>query len=144
MRVIGFAVKKGELWISVLDGDSKETCKLKRTEKFSFQANTECSQLMYEFFNMFTEIIEKYSPDKITYKIYLNAKKAQIEYMVYPWGVLNYICADKNIPISSFTGTWLSANKNGKKKLEICQEYFEESFNADELAATAAAWYGFD
>ena len=137
--------KKNELWISVLEGSSKETCILKTTEKFRFQADTECSQLMNEFFNIFTEIIEKYNPNKIVYKLFLDSKKSQIEYMVYPWGILNYICADKDITISSFTGAWFSASKNGKKKTKCCQEYFEQkSFNADELVATTAAWYGFE
>lgn len=144
MRVVGLAVKKGELWISVIEGETQENCSLINTEKFCFQADSPCSRLMFEFYNIFTEVIEKYNPDKIAYKVYLDAKKDQIRYMMYPWGILNYICANRDIECIEITGVWLSAKKKGKKKLDICREFFNCNFDKDQLAAVAAAWYGLD
>lgn len=143
MRCIGFAIKKGELWYVVLDGIRKSDCKIVKTGKQIFRAESVEVDLMSDFYNLFDIILTKFNPDKVAYKVHLNSDLKQIPYMHYPLGVLNYLCKLKGKPATGRSGSWITAGKN--KKGENCKSYFEnQSLKNEELAAILIAWHEFE
>lgn len=56
------------------------------TGKQNYRA--ELQSLMMDFSNIFIELITKYRPDRVAYKLYLDTKIQQIPYMHYSLGVL--------------------------------------------------------
>lgn len=101
----------------------------------------ESSSLMNDFYNIFNELITKYNPDKVAYKLSLEVNMSQIPYMHYSFGILNYICFQKGINTIERSNKWITAGK--KSKIEKFDCFFSgRSFNNDERAATLVAWYG--
>ena len=142
MRAVGFAIKKGELWFSVIDGTTKQDATIVATGKHLFQTNCTGEDLSLNFYNMFSEIISQYNPSSIACKVHLNSSLEQIPYMHCPLGLLMYICKIKNVPVTMRSGSWITAGK--KKKIQLCQEHFsDEKLSAEKLTAVLVAWYQF-
>lgn len=143
MRCLGFAIKKGEIWYAVLDGDKKTNSQIIFTGKHLFRAESCDTDLMMDFYNLFDEILTQYCPDKIAYKLHLESNLKQIPYMHYSLGVLNYLCKLKMKPTASRSGKWITAAKN--KKINECIQYFNtENLKNDKLAAVLVAWHEFE
>lgn len=140
MRSLGIAIKKGELWYAIIDGESKNSSSIFISGKQLFRAESNETDLMMDFFNLFEELLTKYNPDRVAYKIHLNSELKQIPYMHFSLGILNYSCKLKNIPTTSRSTSWISASKN--KKTNECKAYFNnDKLKNEELAAILVAWY---
>lgn len=142
MRAIGFAIKKNELWFSVLDGTCKNDAAILCIERQFFNADLDPQELMVYFHNLFTEILEKYSPNSVAYKAHLDSNLAQIPYMLFPLGILNYVCKIKNIPTTLRSGTWISAGKKAKQ-IECVSYFLSHELKYEKLYATIVAWHQF-
>lgn len=143
MIIIGFAIKKSELWYAVLDGEKRTDCQIVFIGKQLFRPESNETDLMLDFYNLFDEILTKYHPEKIAYKVHLNSDLQQIPYMHYPLGVLNYLCKVKGKTTTSRSGSWITASKN--KKLDECRTYFNKpNLKNEQLAAVLVAWYEFE
>ena len=140
MRILGIAIKKNEIWFSIVSGLKKSDAVVDETGKQNFNADSSTQSLMLDFYNIFSEAIAKYSPNKIAYKLFLDTKKDQIPYMHYSLGILNLLSKQNGIPIKERTSSWISAGK--KSKIIRFNEYFNDnSYKTDEMVASLVAWY---
>ncbi len=138
MRCLGIAIKKNEIWYSVVDGEQMEGALIYETGKQNYRA--ESQSLMMEFSNIFIELITKYRPDRVAYKLYLDTKIKQIPYMHYSLGVLNLVCLQNGIEARARSSTWITAGK--KAKIIRFEKYFaQKKFTNEEMAATLVAWF---
>lgn len=139
MRCLGIAIKKNEVWFSAVDGTEMENAVIYDTGKQMFRA--ESQTLMTDFYNIFVELITKYKPTKICYKLSLEIQMKQISYLHFSLGVLNLLCLQNNIESIERSNRWITAGK--RKKIGEFQEYFNNvSFKNEQLEATLVAWYG--
>lgn len=140
MKVLGIAIKKNEVWFSVVSGSEMKNAEIIETGKQIFRADTLAQSLMMEFSNLFDELIAKYRPDRISYKLYLNAKMNQIPYMHYSLGILNLISHQKGIKATERTGNWITAAKG--TKIDKFNKYFNgHNYKNEQLAASLIAWF---
>ena len=141
MISLGIAIKKNELWYSVVDGSNMEDAVLLESGKEGFQIDTPTGILMRDFYNLFTELITKYHPSNVVYKLSLDAKLKQIPYMHFSLGVLSFLCNKNNIAINERSSQWISAGK--RAKIKKCSEYFSDKKfrTTEELQATLIAWF---
>ena len=142
MRTIGFAITKDVLWFSVLDGAGKTDAKITTVDKQRFNSDLGVQELMVQFYNLFNELLEKYSPDSVACKVHLDSNLSQIPYMHFSLGILSYICKLKNIPTRLRSGKWISAGKNAKQ-IACVQHFSTHKLRNEEIAATVVAWYEF-
>lgn len=141
MRCLGIVIKKNEIWYAVVDGMQMNDALIYETGKHHYRA--ESSTLMMDFSNIFTELVTKYRPQKIVYKLSLDVTLPQIPYMHFPLGVLHLICLQHGISVDSRSSKWITAGK--RAKITKCQDYFnQQRLRPDELAATLIAWYGLE
>lgn len=138
MRCLGIAIKKNEIWYSVVDGDEMDNATIFETGKQNYRA--ESQSLMMDFCNIFVELITKYRPDRVVYKLFLDANMQQIPYMHYSLGVLNLVCLQHGVDITERSSRWITAGK--KAKILKFEKYFSQrKFNNEEMAATLVAWF---
>lgn len=97
----------------------------------------------------FQSILEQYSPEIVAYRFHLSPNKSQIEYMHYPFGVLNLICHHKGLKVVSFTPMAYKPSKLGLPKdadlYESCDLMFGNHppyWNKQMKNAILAAWFG--
>ncbi len=140
MKVLGIAIKKNEIWYSVVSGSKMSDAIIIETGKQIFKADSPLQSLMMEFSNIYAELIVKYKPNRIAYKLYLDAKKDQIPYMHYSLGILNLVSKQQGIETSERTGNWIVAGKKAKIA-RFCEYFNEHKFKNEELAASLIAWY---
>lgn len=140
MKILGIAIKKNEIWYSIVSGIKMEDAIVIETGKQFFKADSTIQSLMMEFSNIYAELIVKFKPDRIAYKLYLDANKNQIPYMHYSLGVLNLVSMQSGVETTERTGNWIAAGK--KAKIIKFNDYFKEhNYKNEELAATLIAWY---
>ena len=143
MRHIGFAIRKNELWYSVLVGDNKSACVIKYCDKHIYRADQSFPDLMLYFYNLFYEVLNEHNPDTVAYKIHLDSKLDQIPYMHCSLGVLGYLCKQRNIEAIARSGSWITAGKG--KKIQQCLTVFSDAdLKNEKLHATLIAWYQFE
>lgn len=139
MKCIGIAIAKNELYYTVMSGNSKNDAIIELKGILNFQS--ESKTLMTDFFNLFNELITKYKPDSIGYKLFLDSTKDQIRYMVYSLGILEFICEEKNIITQERNSSWISAGKK-KKLIDFVNKYGNQK-KVPELHASVIAWNQF-
>lgn len=138
MRCLGIAIKKNEIWYSVVDGEQMESALIYETGKQNYRA--ESLSLMMDFSNIFIELITKYRPNRVAYKLYLDTNIQQIPYMHYSLGVLNLVCLQNGIEARQRSSMWITAGK--KAKIIRFEKYFaQKKFTNEEMAATLVAWF---
>lgn len=138
MRCLGIAIKKNEVWFSVVDGYTMDSAIIYETGKLNYR--TESLSLMMDFSNIFLELITKYNPDNVAYKLYLDVTMIQIPYMHYSLGVLNLVCLQHGIEPRERTNRWITAGK--KAKIERFETFFSNrKFKHEEMEASLVAWY---
>lgn len=140
MKCLGIAIKKNQLWYSVVSGDKMSSSIIIETGKQNFRADSSTQSLMMDFNNIFTELLMKYKPDSVAYKMSLNVDKKQTPYMHYSLGILNLVCNQKNVDAVERTNAWITAGK--KSKIAKFEEYFyDRKFTKEEMEASLVAWY---
>ncbi len=142
MITIGFAIKKNELWYSVLEGNNKLDAHIIACEKHIFQSSSATTDLMLTFKNLFNEILGQYSPQKVACKLHLNSSIKQIPYMNYSIGILALICKERGISFQQRSNTWITASKR-KKETECLLHFNDDELKNEKLHATIIAWYEF-
>ena len=141
MTCMGIAIKKNEIWFSVVDGTSMGNSVILDSGKQLFQADESTPSLMMKFSNIFTELITKYTPDSIAYKLSLNIDMKQVRYMHYSLGILNWICKNNGLTVKERSSNWITAGK--RAKINDCLQYFSDTkFRSnEEMQATLIAWF---
>lgn len=142
MISIGFAIKKNELWYSVLEGTNDQDVNIIECKKHNFQSSENAKDLMFTFKNLFSEIIGQYSPNNVVYKLSLDTKKDQIPYMHFSLGVLALICKETDAKLNERTTRWITASQR-KKELECQNKFSDYNLKGEKLQATLIAWYEF-
>ena len=139
MNCLGIAIKKNEIWYSLVRGTNMDDAIILNSGKQSFQSDDDIKSLMLKFSNIFTELITKFSPDCIAYKLSLNTTMPQIPYMNFSLGVLNLLCKQKDIPINQRSNSWITAGN--KSKITKCEgHFFDTKFKRnEEMQATLIA-----
>ena len=138
MRCLGIAIKKNEIWYAVVEGTSMDLAEVIDTGKHIYRS--EDPKLIMEFNNIFVELITKYHPDRVVYKLSLDVTMQQIPYMHYSLGVLNLICLQRGIFIRERSSRWITANKKAKIN-SFVSNFNDKNFKNEELAASLMAWY---
>lgn len=140
MKVLGIVIKKNEIWYSVVSGTEMNNAVVVDTGKHVFRAESSVQTLMMDFSNIYAELILKFKPERIAYKLFLEAVMNQIPYMHYSLGVLNLVSKQNGIETTERTNKWITAGK--KSKINKFNEYFKDhSYKNEELAATLIAWF---
>lgn len=138
MRCLGIAIRKNEICYSVVDGDKMDTAQITEIGKQNYRS--ESSTLMMDFSNIFIELITKYNPDRVAYKLYLEATMQQIPYMHYSLGILNLVCLQRDVKVNERSNRWITAGK--KAKIKRFENYFStHKYKEDEIAASLIAWF---
>lgn len=139
MKSLGIAIKKNEVRYGFAEGSDKETVVILETGRQNYRFDSQT--LMMDFNNIFTELITKYKPDVVSYKLSLDLNMAQIPYMHYSLGVLNYVCLERGIPTIERSSRWITTNKSAKIK-DFNEHFPDKNYKNEELAAALIAWYG--
>ena len=141
MKSLGIAIKKGEVWFSFIEGTDRNVAIIRETGKQLFRPDS--SSLMMDFNNIFGELIAKFSPDVISYKLSLDVNMQQISYMHYSLGVLNLLCLQKGISIFERSNRWITASKNAK--INLFEQHFSGyDYKNEKLAASVIAWFALE
>ena len=112
MKVVGIAIKKNEIWYSVVSGTEMNNAVVLDTGEHFFRAESSVQTLMMDFSNIYAELILKFKPERIAYKLFLEAVMNQIPYMHYSLGVLNLVSKQNGIETTERTNKWITAEKN--------------------------------
>lgn len=140
MKCLGIAIYKNELWYSIIDGTKMNTAVIIETGKQNFRSDSKTQLLMMDFCNIFNELIVKFKPDHVVYKLSLDASMQQIPYMHYSLGVLNLVCNQNGVESIERSNRWITANK--KSKIIKFESYFSErKYKNEEMAASLIAWF---
>lgn len=145
MSCVGFDLIKGELYYFMLDGSKKSPIYINH-EIHRFDPTQSRTEMMNFFKQTFLEIVRKENPDKISYRLSINAKKAiQFGYLAFPFGVLNLIAYENNIPIEEWVLQSFSTKALGYKadKFSACEEMisnFPATTKKEARIAALAAW----
>ena len=120
MKSLGIVIKKNEVFYSVIEGDNTELSEIKATgkEKFNFESNS----LMSDFNCIFIQLLTKYSPDIVSYKLSIDVNLKNISYLHYPIGILKLLCENRSIEIKERTSQWITI----KHKIKISN--FQKAF----------------
>lgn len=140
MQCLGIAIKKNELWYSLVDGDRMDTAQIIETGKQLFRADLPTQSLMMDFSNIFTELVVRFKPDRVVYRLHLDSTIRQIPYMHYSLGILNYICQQNGVLAVERSNKWITAGK--RVKITKFEEHFSgRKFGNEEMAASLLAWF---
>jgi hypothetical protein len=138
MKSLGIAIKKGEIWYSFIEGTNKDVAIIRETGKQNYRP--ESTKLMLDFDNIFTELLAKFKPDVVSYKLSLDTTMKQIPYMHYSLGVLNLLCQQKDITLIERSSRWITANKSAKIQA-FENKYPDCCYKNEKLASSVMAWY---
>ena len=140
MKCLGIAIKKNELWYSVVEGTEMNNASVSDSGKHNYRSEIQTHLLMVDFNNIFTELIVKYKPDRIVYKLSLDTDIRQIPYMHYSLGVLNLVCHQNGIQVIERSIRWITANQ--KSKIATYDKYFDWlKYKNEQRDATLIAWF---
>lgn len=120
MRILGISLRKDELHYAVIEGQRMLDSKVIELKKISVRSTGNVPELMNWFDSNFRELINKYKPDRIAYKLHLNTDKDQMIYLQFPMGVLNLICHSEKIPTTSRSTSYIT-----KARKTIAQNHFK-------------------
>ena len=127
MKVLGIALAKNQLRLSLLNGTRKDpvlVCK----ERINTIDPLDIPPLMDWYETNFDDLINRHAPDKIAYKLSLEQKKDQLGYLAFPLGILNLIAKKKGVPIVQYSSRGIGPAKLGLPKetniYQACDEKF--------------------
>lgn len=140
MKSLGFAIKKNELWYTLIEGTDIDHSKIVIQKKHNFQSSSEDTQLMQCFYNLFNEIITELKPDTVACKLSLNSNLKQIPYMHFSLGVLAYLCNQKNMTFTTRSNTWIVAGKR-KRELLCTSKFPDYNLSNEKLHSTLVALF---
>lgn len=115
MAVLGINLEKNGFRFTVLDGE-RENPNLVEKQKILIGVNSTVPELMDWYESSFENLLNKYEPENIGAKLGLNAKKDQIPYWYYPYGVLHNLAFKKGINITEYVPANFTPSKFGLAK----------------------------
>jgi hypothetical protein len=118
MRVLGVHVLTGQLRYSVLEG-AKVTPSLIAKDRLITPAADDVPALIDWYETQFNLILDKFTPDRVAYRLTLGPNKNQLFTSVFPLGILNLLAHRRNLPISSYVSGNYVATRLGLAK-ETC------------------------
>lgn len=139
MKSLGIVIKKNEVFYTIIEGDNADSSEIKDVGKEIF--NCESTTLMSDFNCIFIQLLSKYSPDIVSYKLSHDVKLNNISYLHYSIGVLKLLCEKRAIQIIERSSQWITAKH--KFKISNFQNAFPNcSYKNDQLLSAVVAWYG--
>ncbi len=115
MNTLGFNLEKNGFRYTALSG-SRGAPVFVEKQKIAINSTTNISELMDWYESSFQNILTKFQPEKIGIKLGLNAKKAEIPYWYYPYGILHNLAFKNNISITEYVPANFTASKFGLDK----------------------------
>jgi hypothetical protein len=115
-----------------------------------FDANKPRKELANYFKQTFGEAISRTGPDRLAYRLSLDAKSAdQIAYLSFSFGILNLIAHDLDLPIKEFCSQAFTKSALGYQgdKFEACDDRIADRpsrWATPEKLAALAAWLALD
>lgn len=151
MKTLGFELKKGELRFSVLSGTLALPQYISHGRRV-FHPDASRPDLMSWFKKNFVEIINDCGPDRVAYRVSLNANSvAQVSYLLFPWGVLNLVLFERGIPASEFNKMSFTPKRFGFPKGVKPEDQVDVSFgvkaphwDGPQKISILAAWAALD
>jgi Holliday junction resolvasome RuvABC endonuclease subunit len=149
VSALGFNIKKGELWHCVLSGTRREPVYVSHNRD-RFDPDQPRTALANYFKQTFGEVISRTTPDRLAYRVSLDANSAdQVAYLTFPFGILNLVAHDLSLPISEYVSQSFSKKALGfaGNKFEACDEMIAGSpdkWGDPEKLAALAAWMALD
>lgn len=147
MKSIGFELKKGELRFSVLEGAFAAPQWVVHDRRV-FNPDLDRASLMSWFKQNFMETLDKAAPQRVAYRVSLNANKvAQIGYLLLPWGVLNLIAFEKGLQTFEYNKMTFTAKRFGLPKGTNPEDHLDNLFgpksphwDSSQKVSVLAAW----
>lgn len=144
MRALGINIVKDEIWFCALEG-SKHAPIYFSHERSRFDSTSTKTLMANSFKQIFSEEMNRFSPDVVGYRVSLDAKRLdQIGYLLFPYGILNLIAFEKGVESRAFVTNSFSKkalNFDGCK-FEACDQLISNRPNRwgrnDKLAALSA------
>jgi hypothetical protein len=125
MSVIGLNLEKNGFRYTVLEGE-KDNPVLVDKQKISINSISDISELMDWYETSFCNLLGKYKPLRIGLKIGLNAKKNEIAYWYYPYGLIHNLAFKKVIGVTEFVPANFTSSKFGLDKSICIYDYIDE------------------
>lgn len=138
MKSLGIVIKKNEVFYSIIERVNTDLSEIKDAgkEKFNCESNT----LMSDFNCIFIQLLSKYSPDVVSYKLSQDVKLSNVSYLHYSIGILKLLCENKSIKIVERSSKWITAKY--ETKISNFQKAFPNcSYKNDQLTSAVVAWY---
>jgi len=124
VSALGFNIKKGELRHCVLSGTRREPVYASHGRGRS-DPNQSRTALANYFKQTFGEVIFRTTPDRLAYRVSLDAKSAdQVAYLTFPFDILSLVANDRSLPISEYVSQSFSKKALGFSgtKFKACDE----------------------
>jgi len=115
MKVFGIHLAKGQLRYALLDG-TKEAPILVEKGRLLTTDPADVPQLMAWYDAQFRQLLDRLTPDKIAYRVALSPRKEQLFTSEFPFGILNLLANQRNLPIIPYTPLSFVASKLGLPK----------------------------
>lgn len=115
MTLLGINLETTSIRYTLLDGNKKKP-KLIEKERHLIKSTSSIPELMDWYETTFLSILNRVKPDKISYKLNLNPKKAQMPLWAYPYGILNAQAYKLGYPVAEYTSGNLVPSKYGYSK----------------------------
>jgi len=140
---------KGAVWHCVLEGTRSAPTYVSHS-KDRFDADKPRKELANHFKQTFGETISQTRPDRLAYRLSLDANSAdQIAYLSFSFGILNLLAHDLDLPIREFCSQAFtkSALSYQGDKFDACDERITNrppKWGNPEKLAALAAWLTLD
>ncbi|UMY17102.1 hypothetical protein MMB17_21035 [Methylobacterium organophilum] len=149
MSVIGFNIKKGELWYCILAGTRGAPVYVGH-DRHRFDAAQPRTELANYFKQTFAEVIDRAPGSRLAYRLSLEAKKAdQVAYLTFPFGILNLVAHERGLHIREYVTQSFTAKALGVKddKFAACDALISGrpgKWDKDAKLAALSAWVSLD
>ncbi|ENT5106601.1 hypothetical protein [Pseudomonas aeruginosa] len=147
MRVLGVHLLKGEFRFGVLEGTRQQPV-LVVSRRVVTLSHDYAPSLMDWYDSQFRQLLASYAPERIAYRLTLDPKKEQLITSEFPYGILNLLAHQNNIPINYYTAQNYTASRLSLPKGTDLHSYCDSVlgqhppyWDANQRNAILAAWF---
>ena len=127
MKVLGIHISKGQFRFAVIEGTKNNPVLIDKGRMVTTNPQ-KVPQLMDWYDTHFRELVDKFKPEKIAYRLTLNPRKEQLFTSEFPFGILNLLAHQQGIPIVAYSPQSFVPSKLGLPKntniLNYCDDIF--------------------